>query len=329
MKTEFSGIFLVPLLMLNACSSGGGGPLDPNDKNDLSGPGKITLENSTLIAYDAIDLVDQFNTNLATSVILNLDEAISPFSLPVTKTNNKGTTVGTEFKSCPTAGSQTVDISDTSIIWDYDGCVSGFDSSQIDGSIEFNNYSGAFVDDPLACPADFSASLNYNNLTLTNSTFATVLNGTSTFNLSVSTTNEEAVTCDLRSVEYLGSNIISTFNGITVANIKNLNFSTTLNLEEDSYASTYQGSVGLVSAQGQLTYTISSERPVAGNNENYFPSEGVITIEDGTAVLTITINSHIESDPDAISLSLDLDGDGNADQGYPANYSWDDLDAFF
>jgi len=320
---------LIPSVFLYSCDSG-----DPSASNslDLTGPGKITLSNYADITYDALYAADSFNNHIASSIVQSIQETnnqtkLSPYSLSSTTSTASGKAIGTETTACFGGGSRTLSITNSSILWAYNDCELGVFPEKLVGSLTLDNYSGDYLDTPQPCPSSFSASLIYTDLGIASTDLSTtsVVNGIGNLTLN-SNAFAGSTTCDKMTINYTNLEIGITQNSFSVANYKDFNFTKIFNPLDGNYSNTYQGELGLISAQGRIDAEITAPNSLNGNELNDHPDSGKIILTDGTATLTITINSKVSDNPIAITIGLDSDTDGIFDAGFPVNYSWDELD---
>jgi len=323
---------LIPSIFLYSCGSGGS--VDPSTSNslDLTGPGKITLSNYFDITYDALYAADSFNNHIASSIVQSIQDtnnqtSLSPYSLSSTTTTASGNAIGNDTTACFGGGSRTLSVTNSSILWAYNDCELGIFPEKLIGSLTLNNYSGDYLDAPQPCPSSFSASLIYTGLGVasTDLSSTSVVNGIGNLTLN-SNTFAGSTTCDKITISYTNLEIGITQNSFSVANYKDFNFTKIFNPLDGSYSSTYQGKLGLLSAQGRIDAEITALNSFNGNELNDHPDSGKITLTDGAATLTITVNSKVSDNPTAITIGLDSDTDGVFDTGFPVNYSWDELD---
>ena len=189
----------------------------------------------------------------------------------------------------------------------------------------------AVITDPPACSSTLSFTVSFfedradpleaDGLSVNDGVDTIVIDGGFDFSSVVSDTDcdliPETVTDTLMSANPLNV----TLNGET-STLSDFNISDTVDNPTGAFTSTFSGTV-VSTAAGAVS--VMTTPAITGNIADTYPSSGQFTITTGSEILTVTINSNVPTDPKAVRISLDSDGDGTPDNGFPQDYSWDEL----
>ncbi len=235
-----------------------------------------------------------FSTRTSTTLFCGLD--------PLTDTGNgsftygiTGDTITITFNSCQLAG------------------------ATLNGDFTLSNIIGS--QNPGVCPTASSFSVAFNNFSYTDATTNTAINGGYDYTLIATDSNNDLV-CDNFVHTLKGASLTIMANGET-STLSNFTIDNTINLDTGNYTTSHNLTLSSTAVAG--TVNAQTTTPISGNIANAHPDSGAISITDGTAIVTITINSNVSDDPNAVTITFDTDGNGTPEE--TKNYSWDALAA--